>query len=218
MWVLAGVCVAPVVAAQTVIEWSSERRLSKDDFKGRVPVSAANTSLSWLNIDATWECEAGELFGTARATFDPARSWWRSAQGNIWEGAGERTSGVNRTHVEARRSVVQRDMQLLEHEQLHFDLTELAVRRIRERFDKLKDACGEPGGTEGLQPAIAQIDRELQEEQSRYDRETNHGTNPVAQDQWKRRIRQQLGQPFSPVSPQPAPSQRPQTPARSRPR
>ena len=207
MWLLAGVCVAPVVAAQTGIEWSSERRLSKDDFRGRVPAGAANASQSWLNIDATWECEAGELFGSARATFDPARSWWRSAQGNIWEGAGQRTSGVDRTHVEARRSVVQRDMQLLEHEQLHFDLTEIAARRIRERFDDLKGACGEQGGTEGLQHEIAQIDRELQDEQRRYDRETNHGTNPVVQDQWKRRILQQL-----------APSVRPQTPVRSRPR
>jgi len=186
---------AATVTAQHVIEWSSERRLAKDDFKGRVPANAPNASLSYLNIDASWECEAGELFGSARATFDPTRSWWRTAQGNIWEGAGERTSGVSRTHVEARRGMVQRDMQLLEHEQLHFDLTELAVRRIRKRFADPKGACGDPDGREELRHSIAEIDRESQEEQSRYDRETSHGTNPVAQDQWKRRIRKQLEEP-----------------------
>lgn len=194
-WLVAICCAASTVTAQHVIEWSSEKRLSKDDFKGRVPANAPNASLSWLNIDASWECEAGELFGTARATFDPARSWWRTAQGNIWEGAGERTSGVSRTHVEARRGMVQRDMQLLEHEQLHFDLTEIAVRRIRKRFVDVKSACDDPDRREDLRHAIAEIDRELQEEQSRYDRETSHGTNPVAQDQWKRRIRKQLEQP-----------------------
>jgi Bacterial protein of unknown function (DUF922) len=183
------------MTAQQVIEWSSARQLSKDDFKGRVSPNAPNASLSWLNIDASWECEAGELFATARATFDPTRSWWRGAQGNIWEGAGERTSGVSRTHVEARRGMVQRDMQLLEHEQLHFDLTEIAVRRIRKRFVELKNACDDPDGREELRHTIAEVDRELQEEQARYDRETSHGTNAVAQDQWKRRIRKQLEQP-----------------------
>ena len=107
----------------------------------------------------------------------------------------ERTSGVSRTHVEARRGMVQRDLQLLEHEQLHFDLTEIAVRRIRKRFVELKSACDDPDGREELRHMIAEIDRELQEEQCRYDRETSHGTNAVAQDQWKRRIRKQLEQP-----------------------
>jgi hypothetical protein len=35
---------------------------------------------------------------------------------------------------------------------------------------------------------VAQADRELQEEQRRYDRETSHGINARAQEQWKRRI------------------------------
>jgi hypothetical protein len=42
---------------------------------------------------------------------------------------------------------------------------------------------------------VAEIDRELQEEQRRYDRETDHGTNAVAQAHWRSTIRQQLGLP-----------------------
>jgi hypothetical protein len=185
---LAVVCATPAVLAQDVIEWSSDRRLSKADFKGRVPVNSANASLSWLNVDATWECETGELVASVRATFDPSRSWWRSGSANIWDATG----GANRAHIDARRGVVQRDMQLLEHEQLHFDLVEVAARRIRKRFDELKGACAEPGGTEELQHAVVQADRDLQDEQGRYDRETGHGTNAGAQDQWRRTIRQQL--------------------------
>ena len=52
---------ARTALAQNVIEWSAARRLTKDDFKGRVPASAENSSLSWLNIDASWECEEGRL-------------------------------------------------------------------------------------------------------------------------------------------------------------
>ena len=193
-WLVAVLCVVTPVAAQNVIEWSSDRLLSKDDFKGRVPPSAPNASLSWLNIDASWECEAGELIATARATFDPSRSWWRTPQGNIWESV-ERTSNVSRTHVDARRSMLQRDLQLLEHEQLHFDLTEVAVRRIRKRFVDLKDACADPERKEDLREAIAEIDRELQTQQSVYDRETAHGTNAAAQDRWKQRIRKELDKP-----------------------
>jgi hypothetical protein len=193
-WPVAALCVASVAAAQGVIEWSAERRLAQSDFKGRVPPNAPNSSLSWLSIDASWQCESGALVAAVRATFDPARSWWRSADGNIWDGS-ERTRGVSRTRVEARRSVMQRDMQLLEHEQLHFDIAELAVRKIRKRFGEMKDSCAEPGGTETLQHEITEIDRDLQEDQRHYDRETNHGTNAVAQDRWKRTIRQQLDRP-----------------------
>jgi hypothetical protein len=181
-------CAVSVGLAQEAIEWSPERKLTKDDFKGRVPANAANTSLSWINIETEWECEADELIATARATFDPSRSWWRSSHGNIWGSAGERMSS-SRAQQEARRNVMQLDLQLLEHEQLHFDIAEATVRRIRARFAEFKDVCAAPGGTAPIQQMIARIDRELQEEQQRYDRETRHGVNARAQEQWKRRIR-----------------------------
>jgi len=184
-------CVASPAYAQVGIEWSPERKLTKNDFQGRVPAQAVNASLSWLHIEASWECVLGELFATAHATFDPSRSWWRTIYGNVWGSAADRTSASQR-QMEARRNVMLLDTQLLEHEQLHFDLAELAARRIRKRFGDFRDACAEPGATEKIQSMVSEIDRELQEEQTRYDRETGHGTNMRAQDQWKRRIRAQL--------------------------
>jgi hypothetical protein len=205
-WLVAALCAAPPAHAQGVIEWSSERRLSRDDFKGRVPSAAQNRSLSWLNVEASWACDGDKLTGTARAFFDPARSWWRAAQGNIWEGVGEKSGGVNQTHVDVRRSAALRDVQLLEHEQMHFDLSEIAARRVRSRFEDLADACGDPGATERLQDDLAQIDRDLQDEQRRYDSETNHGLNAAAQDRWTQTIQQQLGP--SPRPRMPAPRRR----------
>jgi len=177
--------------AQAPIHWTPERKLTKDDFKGRVPAGMEHASLSWINIDAEWECNGTTLVSSARASFDPSRSWWRHSQGNIWGSAGERVSS-SRTQQDARRSLVERDLQLLEHEQLHFDLAEAAARRIRARLDDFKDACADPYGTEGVREMIVRADRELQEEQQRYDRETSHGMNLRAQDLWRRRIRGML--------------------------
>jgi hypothetical protein len=187
--VLAILCVATASgSAQEAIEWSRERRLSKNDFKGRVPVSAQNASMSAIAIDTSWACERGTLVTSARATFDPSQSWWRNAQGGVWSRASERTSS-SQAQLEARRGGVERDMQLLEHEQIHFDIAEVAVRKIRERFQSFVNACAAPGDTVAIQQMVAQADRELQEEQQRYDRETGHGINARAQDAWRRRVR-----------------------------
>ena len=97
-----------------------------------------------------------------------------------------------RAQAEARRSIAQLDGQLLEHEQLHFDLAEALARKIRTRFNDFRNACDEAGGTDPIQEIVAQADRELHEEQQRYDRETSHGVNTRAQEQWKRRIRAML--------------------------
>jgi len=160
----------------------------KEDFRGRVPVQARNSSLSWLHIESSWECVVGELVASAHAIFDPSQSWWRTSYGNIWGNAGERTTATQ-AQMQARRNIMQLDRQLLDHEQLHFDLAELAARKIRKRFGEFKDACLDPGGTEPIQTMVIEADRELQEEQSRYDLETGHGTNMRAQDQWAQRVR-----------------------------
>jgi hypothetical protein len=172
--------------AQEGIEWSVKRRLTKTDFKGRVPSGAPNASMSWINIETAWECDGSALVATARAEFDPSRSWWRGGVGGVW-GSGERASS-SRAQEDARRSVQQRDAQLLEHEQIHFDIAEVTVRKIRARFQDFKDACAEPGGTDPIRQMVADADRALQEEQQRYDRETAHGIDARAQEQWKRRI------------------------------
>jgi hypothetical protein len=184
---VAALCAVCPASAQESIEWAAERKLTKADFQGRVPPQAINSSLSWLHVEAAWECALGDLTATVRATFDPSRSWWRTTYGNVWGSAGDRSSAT-RAQASARRNVLILDAQLLEHEQLHFDLAEVAARRIRKRFEEFRDGCHEEGGAEAIQAMVAEIDRELQQEQARYDRETRHGVNLRAQEQWKRRV------------------------------
>jgi hypothetical protein len=159
-------CATAPGLAQEAIVWSLERRLTTEDFKGRVPAAPSTASMSWIHIETEWECKDGRFTATARATFDPTQSWFRRSQ-----------------------KPMQLDMQLLEHEQIHFDIAEVAVRKIRASLQDFTDACAEAGGTEPIQHLIARADRDLQDEQDRFDRETGHGVNARVQDQWKRRIR-----------------------------
>jgi len=175
LWAAAALCAGCVVAAQAIIEWSSDRRLTKADFRGRVPRAAPMASLSAVGLELEWRCEGEELLGMVRATFDPGRSWWRSGD------ASGRGHGA--------------DLQLLEHEQLHFDLAQVAAQTLQGRFESLKSACARPDGRLEVESAVADVDRELQEQQSRYDRETAHGLNAAAQDRWTKAVRRQLGLP-----------------------
>ena len=189
---LAIVCAVPAAGfAQEPIAWSAERKLMKADFRGRVPATTPNASMSAISIDAAWECEAGALVSSARATFDPSKSWWRNAQGGVWGGVAERASS-SQAQQGARRNSMQRDLQLLDHEQIHFDIAEVTVRKIVARFEDFRSACAEPGGTDRIQEMVVLADRELQAEQQRYDRETAHGTNARAQEQWKLKVRKAL--------------------------
>jgi hypothetical protein len=177
------------VSAQAVIEWSRERRLSKQDFQGRVPNISSASSFSWIVIDVSWGCEDGQPAAHARATFDRSRSWWRAGTSSIWQ---TDVGNASRSELDTRRSPAQADAQLLSHEQTHFDIAELAARRIRREFERLKEICATPEATSNMAEVIADIDRELQNEQERYDRETAHGTNVSRQRDWERRVQRDL--------------------------
>jgi hypothetical protein len=177
------------VYAAAPIEWAKNVKLTQRDFRSKVPASAIDTAHSWVGLDVTWECREGEARSHARAIFDPDQSWWRTGTPSIWGGINE---GLSRSQLENRRTAAERDQDLLRHEQLHFDLTELSARKIRKQFTDLSRACATPVGDGGISAAVAEIERTWTEEQSRYDKDTDHGGNLVAQRQWELRVRRQL--------------------------
>lgn len=186
---LAPVLAVAVLRAAGPIEWSSSAKLTPGDFQGKAPAASDHAAHSWVALDVAWECRDGKASSSIRAVFDPSQSWWRSTAPSMWGGVEE---GLSRTQLDNRRTAAERDRDLLLHEQLHFDLTELAARKIRKTLDDLKTRCTTPAGSEGYADAIAAIEREWTAEQGRYDRETGHGTNPVVQRRWESRVRQEL--------------------------
>lgn len=70
-------------------------------------------------------------------------------------------------------------------------MAELAARKIRRRFDEVKDAC-QPGDDTSLHRVIGEVTREFRKEQARYDEESKHGTFLLNQGKWESRVKAAL--------------------------
>ena len=156
----------PAAPAAPLITWSAERRLTLADFQGRAPMGEPLSASTSSNIKADAACKDYVFSSTVAATFDPATSWVRNPQ-------------------KASES-------LLRHEQVHFDITEVYARIMRQRLQLFaaKANC------EKLQPAFNNVTKlvyaDWDREQNRYDQETNHGLNAVRQAAWEKQTAAKL--------------------------
>ena len=154
--------------AAVPITWSASRPLTVADFMGRPGPSERLAALTTSDIKAGAACRDFVFTGTVEATFDPNNSWVR-----------------NPATMSAK---------LLRHEQVHFDLTEVYARIMRQRMLVFqgKANCAK------LQPAFNNFTKavysEWDREQSRYDAETNHGLNAAKQDYWDKQTQVRLAQ------------------------
>ncbi len=87
------------------------------------------------------------------------------------------------------------NLQVLAHEQLHFDVTEAFARRLTVRLLAVVGRGDDPeSAVEDLHAKVKvaydAIDRELFAFQGRYDGETRHGTRRKAQKKWSVRVRE----------------------------
>jgi hypothetical protein len=148
------------------IVWSATRRLTIADYLARPrpgdPLAASTSS----DIKANAACRDFVFNGTVQATFDPNTSWFRNPQ--------KATDA------------------LMRHEQLHFDITEVYARIMRQKLAVFatKVDCNK------LQPAFNNLTKgvygEWDREQNRYDQETNHGLNAVRQAAWEQQTQARL--------------------------
>jgi hypothetical protein len=173
--IIAGCCIANVAptaqtpAGQTrteLLEWSKNRKLRRADFKGAETLRTGVGARSMIEIQASWACAEDRLDAKIRAVFDPQKSTWPSG--------------------------LRSDSLLLEHEQTHFDIGELVARKIRSHFAELIGVCTRRGGTVPLAAIVEDYQRELNEEQARYDRQTAFGTDARTQWTWTSQTRKAL--------------------------
>jgi hypothetical protein len=83
-----------------------------------------------------------------------------------------------------------RDHLSLEHEQLHFDITWLVALRFQQRIKSMELTVEDFDSI--IQYQYIESFREMNRLQEAYDRETNHGQDPGAQQHWKRTIGEAL--------------------------
>lgn len=161
-----GAPLKPVAAAP--IPWSASRRLTIADFQGRPGPSDRLAALTSAEIKAGAACRDFVFSGTVEATFDPATSWFRTPK----------TASAD----------------LLRHEQMHFDITEVYARILRQKLVVFQGRAN----CSKLQPAFNNLTKpvytEWSREQNRYDQETNHGLNLVRQAYWEKQTQTKLAQ------------------------
>ena len=80
---------------------------------------------------------------------------------------------------------------LLAHEQLHFDITELHARKLRKELENFT-AVGSKDMKKLLGDIYKKIDAERKLMQERYDRETDHSQKEKVQEEWQQKIEAEL--------------------------
>jgi hypothetical protein len=160
--------VHPVSVAQEdeSIQWDPTYRLTWDDFRADPPRSqrVAATTASGISYSYRTKGPSGNyrLDYEVVAYFYPERSWY---------------------HPDLCDSVV------LSHEQLHFDISELYARRMREI---LGSRTFDGNVRAEVRKIFARINRELSEFQNRYDMETDFSRDHEAQARWNAQIAERL--------------------------
>jgi len=168
------------------IRWQADRPLAWSDFQGPVDpnaqplaaaLTAASVSLGYeLEVRNGRGCEFEVIRIETSAKFHPEQSWVRD---------GARTPAI------------------LEHEQGHFDLTEV-FRAVLEREAAAlvgrPQRCTAGADMTAIETEVGErmaevrqrVFAELERVQAQYDAQTGHGTVPDAQRAWTTRIRQAL--------------------------
>jgi hypothetical protein len=79
----------------------------------------------------------------------------------------------------------------LNHEQMHFDICEIYARRLRQKIAS-KNLMRNKKLNAELNNLYRQINQDLEKEQDRYDRETEHSIKTERQELWNKKILAEL--------------------------
>ncbi len=81
---------------------------------------------------------------------------------------------------------------LLQHEQLHFDITELHARKLREKLSEIKISQLGKDPKTVLNKYYQTLERERALMQQKYDLETNHSLNKETEAKWQEYVKREL--------------------------
>ena len=149
--------------AQSPIEWESNDQLVWSNFKGRPNKMSQYHALtnSGISFETTYENGVMKLLVTC--SFNPMQSWVKPDK---------------------------KSDELLKHEQIHFDITEVHARKLR------KALAEHPWKQTTLEKDLNKLfDKYLKmqdEMQHQYDEDTDHSNNADRQVVWNKRIEEEL--------------------------
>ena len=157
----------PGFSQQNYIKWENERPLIWKDFKMKVDKSSAFYALSHTGVAYKYNVIYGEnvldIDFVVFAFFEKDLSWYKKDDATD---------------------------ELLVHEQLHFDISELSARMMRKEISEFSFTM--KYGEEILN-IVNKYTFQREELQKQYDEETNHSRNKEEQKRWEEYVETELG-------------------------
>lgn len=144
------------------IQWDDDYQLQWSDFKSLPNKSVSQKAMTNSGISFGIECVQGQLDLTIGCYFDKYQSWVKENPSDA----------------------------LLEHERLHFDITELYTRKLIKKLTSLDDPCGKD--MDKIQRIYDDNFNDYDAFQNRYDRETKHSVDAEKQKYWENLVKQEL--------------------------
>lgn len=154
---------------QDAIVWTTQNQLEWADFKAQPIQNSSRAASVNTGIQYSWKLkyvEGEQVLGyEVFAYMKPSKSWVKASNKSDY---------------------------LLQHEQLHFDITEYHSRKLKEEFEAYKLR---PSVKRDLNKIYKTIVRERKSMQHQYDKETQHSINKNAQKKWQEKVDQLLQNP-----------------------
>jgi hypothetical protein len=153
---------APAVDKSTMshVTWSTSRRLTWEDFKAQPDAANPHHALTAANLAVNASCKATGFSFEVNCVFLPTESWSKNKM----------------------------SQKLLEHEQLHFDLTEVHARLLRKELQQLN--CSNLKAK--LNGTVTNAFARWKAEQDAFDTACKHGLNEAEQSAWAASISERL--------------------------
>ena len=145
-------------SAQDTIRWSPHYKLKWSDFTGLPDTTSGSFALTSSGIRYKYSVTDTLLTFSVVAFFDKKHSW----------------------------KIAYATDALLDHEQLHFDITEVYARKLKAELAKLR--CDKVTVRKAIADLVQRIIDEKDAMQTQYDNETDLGRNVVLQKLWRDRI------------------------------
>ena len=148
------------------LQHNDHNLLTWDDFKGRPDRSSPYFANTASGFEFEMELKGDSIIIFLPCYFEKKGSWVKKGQGTA---------------------------ALLAHEQLHFDITELHVRKMRQAFINLGSVSLKTVN-KNAEKIIKEFSKESSKRQNQYDKETNHSIKVQQQVEWEKQIETEMNE------------------------
>lgn len=147
------------------IYWTDDGRITWNDFQADPPRRSDHSAFAVTGLEITYERVGSKLSFEVKAYFNKKESWKKDSSLSEY---------------------------LLKHEQLHFDIAELAARRLRKDISNCRFTA------KNYKRKYAELkekgERFFAECQARYDRDSDHSKNDEKQRFWIQKVNKELSE------------------------